>query len=69
MKEIITDNGNFVRSVEVLKCTKPDNHYQLKFTSKWRDAKDPEAEQVNFTAMLTKEEIKYFVEFLKKVEE
>ena len=69
MKKIISDNGNFVRSVELLKCASPKDHYQLKFTSKWRDAKDPEAEQVNFTAMLTKEEIKYFVEFLKSIEE
>jgi hypothetical protein len=67
MKKIISDNGNFVRSAELVECVSPANHYQLKFTSKWRDAKDPEAEQVNFTAMLTKEEIKYFVEFLNTV--
>jgi len=69
MKKIISDNGNFVRSAELVKCVSPANYYQLKFTSKWRDAKDPEAEQINFTAMFTKEEIKYLGEFLKTIEE
>ena len=69
MKQVITDNGNFVRSAELIKCDSPDNYYQLKFTSKWRDAKDPDAEQVNFTTMLTIEEIECFIQFLNKVKE
>lgn len=68
MKQVITDNGNYVLSAEVIECQNPNNFFQLKFTSKWRDAKNPNEEQVKFTAMFTKEELKYLSEFLKSVE-
>ena len=52
MKSTLFDNGDFAYMAEVAPVPAPVGGLCLTITSRWRNAKDSEAEQVRFRACL-----------------
>jgi hypothetical protein len=57
MKTMISENGGYQVFAELRECSTPKGLYQLRFLSKWADAKNPNDEQVLTELMLTEESI------------
>jgi hypothetical protein len=57
MKTMISENGGYQVFVEVRECLTPSWLSQVRFLSKWADAKNPDDEQVMMEMMLTAAEI------------
>jgi hypothetical protein len=53
MKLKISETDGYLVWAELQKIETPAGYYSLRVTSQWHTAKDPEAEQVRFTAVLS----------------
>lgn len=64
MKTLLSDSGDYKVYVEVNSYLRSDGGVELKFTSKWDSAKNPDEEQVRFRTILTAEQRKILKDLL-----
>lgn len=57
MKTLISENGAYKLYAEIVEPVRDMGKVQLKFTSQWTDAKNPNEFQTKFEAILSKEEL------------
>lgn len=66
-KELISKTSDYELWAEISKIDKPEGCYYLKVTSKWANAKDPDAEQVKFRCFLSKNGLANLSDLLKSL--
>jgi hypothetical protein len=58
MKTVISDNEGFRTIVEIHKIANPANHVQVKFSTEWDHARRDGTEQVQYSLILSEEQLK-----------
>lgn len=64
MKTLISDTDGYQIIAEIREVQNPDGIVQLRFLTRWKNAKAPEAEQVKFEMLLTQSQRKRLKEIL-----
>jgi hypothetical protein len=67
MKAVLTQTGDFLREVAIEPISDPQGTYHLQFSSRLLSAKDPQAVQRNFSAILTLAELGVLRELLQRL--
>jgi hypothetical protein len=57
MKTLISNNGGYKLYAEIVKPVRDVGQVQLRFTSQWNTAKNPDEFQTRFETMLTVKEL------------
>ena len=67
MKSIISNTDDFIREVEIVKVAALGDTYQLKFTSQWLTAKNPDDKQTSFDMLIKRDELLVFKNMIERM--